>query len=227
MAAGLGINSMRPRVRPSPGGAGRRGSVCAMVELSGVRVDAYPGGLRVTTAGPTRARPVPAPHPAHQVAVAASAPATAMRRAPAPATAVQLFCLGYCQPPCNEWPFYCHGACNVTGGIRRAVASDLAGALADAVRAGGDHVPREPRVVVEREAPRCVVCGCHGSRVLLGPDRRARRRDPVAVLRYRRNSASSLDRVGASAPESLARRFRPSRGPLDDKIVTTKSSSIS
>ena len=69
-------------------------------------------------------------------------------------------------------------------GARRAVVSGLAVALA-AARAGDDHVPREPRAVVERQAPRCVVCGREGGRVLPGPDRRAGRWGALAVLRCR------------------------------------------
>lgn len=68
---------------------------------------------------------------------------------------------------------------------RRAAASGLAIALAGAVRASDHHVSREPGAVVEREAPRCVVCGREGSRVLPRPDRRAGRGRPLAVLRCR------------------------------------------
>jgi len=68
---------------------------------------------------------------------------------------------------------------------RRALEGAVAAAVADAARAIGGHVSRGTLAVARRKAPRCIVCGREGGRILPRPHQRAGRWTLFAVLRCR------------------------------------------
>jgi len=68
---------------------------------------------------------------------------------------------------------------------RRALAGDLAATLGDTLPGSGVGVAAGIVAVARREAPRCIVCGRAGGRVLPRPDRRDGPRPALDLLRCR------------------------------------------
>jgi len=68
---------------------------------------------------------------------------------------------------------------------RRALAGDLAATLGDTLSGSGVGVSAGIVAVARREAPRCIVCGRAGGRVLPRPDRRDGPRPALDLLRCR------------------------------------------